>query len=148
MCFHTFPAVFVILWAFLSFLFFLVVTLCVFSCRVLVVELICDEALSLYESFLESHSSDLTVAGTIPNTKDLGKSATLNYAIGSASGKSTVTVFLESPAVHQLLSRYLNSPSSRQPHCIMLQRRGNAKHTHFATIIIPKPTINLIHNYL
>ena len=85
-CVHTFPAHRHFLSAFLY--FYPVVTPCVFSCRVWVVELNCDEALSLYESFLESHSSDLTVAGTIPNTKDLGKSATLNYAIGSASGKS------------------------------------------------------------
>lgn len=107
----------------------------------------CDEALSLYESFLESHSSDLTVAGTIPNTKDLGKSATLNYAIGSASGKSTVTVFLESPAVHQPLPLPQFSIFPTTP-LHNVAKKGQCKHTHFASIIIPKPTINLIHNYL
>lgn len=37
---------------------------------------------------LTLHSSDLWVTGDVPNTKDLGKSVSLNYAVGNAHGAS------------------------------------------------------------
>ncbi|EIN04256.1 acid protease [Punctularia strigosozonata HHB-11173 SS5] len=42
---------------------------------------------------LDTGSADLWVVGSVPGTKDLGKSATISYAIGSASGDINAASF-------------------------------------------------------